>query len=186
LGLPDDWDIPASWLEGEFISEPDSNFKTEPSNQKMKNPEVKILGDYSKAPPEEFWNSFLHSPIPEEVSTGINVDRLEYHLANKSAMLTEQQKLRGERIIYSLRNGASSLQKVRLPPVMVPNANSTVRAGPAVTDTVATWIKCGFAVGPFSEPPLKNFRVNSLVAIDNGVKVRPIFFGCVTATGVLF
>jgi hypothetical protein len=42
-----------------------------------------------------------------------------------------------------------------------------------VTDTVATWIKCGFAVGPFDEPPLKNFRVNSLVAIDNGVKVRP-------------
>jgi hypothetical protein len=140
----------------------------------MKNPEIKILNDYSKVPPAEFWSTFPNSPIPEEVSTGINVDRLEYHLANKAEVLTEQQRLRGERIVYSLRNGASNLQKSRLPPVMVPNANSTVRAGPAVTDTVATWIKCGFAVGPFDEPPLKNFRVNSLVAIDNGVKVRPI------------
>jgi hypothetical protein len=31
---------------------------------------------------------------------------------------------------------------------------------------VAHWVKKGYASGPFSEPPLKRFRANAILAID--------------------
>jgi hypothetical protein len=43
-----------------------------------------------------------------------------------------------------------------------------------MADTVASWIKAGYAAGPFDEPPTQEFRVNSLMAVDQGKKIRPI------------
>jgi hypothetical protein len=57
------------------------------------------------------------------------------------------------------------------------NAPNTLVHGAEVTDTVATWIKEKFVSGPFAEPPTENFRVNSLMAIDQGVKIRPVLNG---------
>jgi hypothetical protein len=41
-----------------------------------------------------------------------------------------------------------------------------------VVDTVASWVKKGFVAGPFDYPPLPQFRVNPLMAVDQGEKVR--------------
>ncbi len=43
-----------------------------------------------------------------------------------------------------------------------------------MTDTLADWIRKGFVAGPFSEPPLKKFRSNPLMAVVQKTKVRPI------------
>jgi hypothetical protein len=43
-----------------------------------------------------------------------------------------------------------------------------------VADTIATWVKKGFVSGPFREPPLPKFRINCLMAVNQGTKVRPI------------
>jgi hypothetical protein len=44
--------------------------------------------------------------------------------------------------------------------------------GEQVADTIANWVKNGFVAGPFDQPPLPNFRVNPLLAVDQGEKVR--------------
>ena len=43
-----------------------------------------------------------------------------------------------------------------------------------MTDNVAHWVKQGFVRGPFSKPPLKNFRINPLMAAIQKDKIRPI------------
>ena len=39
---------------------------------------------------------------------------------------------------------------------------------------IVSWVKKGFVSGPFSEPPLNKFRANSLMAVKQSTKVRPI------------
>jgi hypothetical protein len=82
-----------------------------------------------------------------------------------------------ERISKSLDNlekGAPLAQKDPLPSCFVPNADSAYKYGESVTETVASWVTKKFVSGPFDGPPLKNFRVNPLAAIDQGSKIRPI------------
>ena len=54
------------------------------------------------------------------------------------------------------------------------NAESALKNGAQITDNIVTWVKKDFAAGPFDEPPLKNFRVNPLMAVVQPGKVRPI------------
>jgi hypothetical protein len=61
-----------------------------------------------------------------------------------------------------------------LPACYNKNTSSTYLHGEAVVDTVATWVKNGFAAGPFDAPPLPGFRTNCLMAVDQGLKIRPI------------
>ena len=89
-------------------------------------------------------------------------------------MLTECQILRAMRCVDSLKFGADSCQKTPLPPCKTLNASNTVKFGPEITDTVAAWSFKKFLAGPFDTPPLDNFRVNPLMAIDQGTKIRPV------------
>jgi hypothetical protein len=43
-----------------------------------------------------------------------------------------------------------------------------------VTDSLASWLKKGFAAGPFDFPPFPKFRSNALLAIHQGEKVRTV------------
>ena len=61
-----------------------------------------------------------------------------------------------------------------LPAVSCKNASTTFQYDETITDNIATWVKEGFAAGPFSEPPLKKFRVNSILATKQNDKVRTI------------
>ena len=58
------------------------------------------------------------------------------------------------RAIDALKNGADACQNEKLPPCIQLNAKSTIQFGEAVTDTVGTWVKKGFAAGPFDAPLL--------------------------------
>ena len=41
-----------------------------------------------------------------------------------------------------------------------------------MTDTIGVWVKKKFASGPFDSPPLANFRVNPLIAVEQNGKIR--------------
>jgi hypothetical protein len=56
---------------------------------------------------------------------------------------------------------------------MCKNAKSALKNGKEVTDMLGFFVKSGYVAGPFSSPPLKDFRVNSLLAVEQDTKVRP-------------
>lgn len=88
--------------------------------------------------------------------------------------LTIHQILRAKKCISYLRSGAPAFQIKELPPIFCKNVPSTAKHGQLVTDTIAVWIKKGFASGPFESPPLAPFRVNPLIAVEQHGKVRPV------------
>ena len=133
------------------------------------------LKDYKGKAPKEFWEIFPKSDLPKEPSTGVNVRNLEKMLEEEKEHLLSQQLARGARVCKNLREGASACQKE--PPLgseHVKHAKSTFLYGEVITDNVATWVKEGFVAGPFDEPPTKKFRSNSILAVKQGEKVRPV------------
>ena len=172
LGIPSDWSKIDLWLNFKppisvkvFVATPLS---------KLKNPEIPILKSYSKAPPESFWSKFPKKNLTTIVETPINVGKLESLVEENSKKLTSSQLLRAAKCIRSLREGASSYQKGPLPSIFQKNAPSAEKYGELMTDTIASWVKKGFVSGPFAQPPLKNFRVNPLMAIEQHGKIRPV------------
>jgi hypothetical protein len=55
---------------------------------------------------------------------------------------------------------------------MVKNSRAAITHGAQVTDSIACWIKKGFVAGPFKSPPFSNFRLNSILAVEQPDKVR--------------
>ncbi len=88
--------------------------------------------------------------------------------------LTDAQRIRANTVTQNLLNGAPAFQKTNLPSCSIENANITKKFGREISDAVAHWIKEGFACGPFDQPPLDNFRVNSILAVPQEGKVRPV------------
>jgi hypothetical protein len=172
MGLPTLWGRITRWLEFNGII-PHTEDSVDRSFVK-KCPEVLTRGDYSKAPDAGFWKTFPTCSLPEKAFSRIFVEKLEEKLTKRKDLLLECDCKRGVRCIKNLREGAEAFQKTVLPPCFVANAPSAIRHGVEVTDAIACWVKAGFAAGPFDSPPLENFRVNSLIAIPQGPKVRPV------------
>ena len=141
---------------------------------KIKNPEVMKLSSYEDAPPANFWDSFPSFDVPSEISQKIDVDALEDLVKSQEQFLTCYEISRAQTCCNNLRFGADSFQKSYLPPCTVKNAKNSIIFGEQITDTIASWIKKEFVAGPFDSPPLKDFRVNSILAVDQGVKIRPV------------
>ena len=132
------------------------------------------LSDYSVAPPEVFWDTFPKNSLPEVISSSIDVEQFKKLIRDNSTLLTECEIVRGESCINSLLNGADSAQNNVLPACHCANAKSSTENGPEVTDEIANWCKKKYIAGPFKYPPLPMFRVNSLMAIVQPNKVRPV------------
>jgi hypothetical protein len=88
--------------------------------------------------------------------------------------MTVAEQKRAAQSIKDLQCGAKSFQRTVLPACHIPNASNIENFGKEVSDTVASWVKKGFAAGPFTSPPCKNFRVNRVLAIQQNEKVRPV------------
>jgi len=141
---------------------------------KRKCEDIPILADYTVDPPESFWRNFPSCELPKTVEHTIDVNALENLLQEFESKLTYFEMQRAVRCVNSCKVGAPSFQKTYLPPCQVKNAKVTYNYGPEITDTIAIWTIKGFLAGPFDSPPLKDFRVNGLKAIDHGEKVRPV------------
>jgi len=172
MGLPSLWSTVEGWL----------NFKgpigprpvLEPSTIKIKCPELPTLSSYSNGAGPDFWKIFPYNDLPNVASTRLCPKALAKLLSSASPLLTPVQYNRGLKVVNYLTNGAPSCQKSPpLPPVCNKNARSAIVHGKAVTDMVGFFVKSGFVAGPFNSPPLKDFRVNSLIAVEQDTKVRP-------------
>jgi hypothetical protein len=99
---------------------------------------------------------------------------LQKEILNRSSKLTLSEKLRAKKVIFSLKKGAPSIQGSYLPSCFLKNADSAVQHGRILTDILASWVEKDFICGPFKDPPFKDFRVNSLLAIEQPSKIRPV------------
>jgi hypothetical protein len=170
LGLPDDWSRVKKWLNNTVYCFRASQ-QIIPERVK-KCPEVPTLQNYNVPPPKEFWLSFPKNGLPKTPKTCVNVPVLEEKIRQVQHSLTWAQLRRAEKCVDSLMTGGGAGQRFPLPPCYQKNAQSTVKFGEEVVDTVASWVKKGFVAGPFDYPPLPQFRVNPLMAVDQVEKVR--------------
>ena len=132
------------------------------------------MENYEGLPPKDFWKVFPSRPLPAKIEHSVNVVALESLVEEKRDKLSIAEKERAKKCISNFKLGADSFQKTALPSCFVPNSEDTVKYGEQITDTIALWTKKGFVAGPFESPPLSDFRVNPLMAIDQGEKIRPV------------
>jgi hypothetical protein len=137
-------------------------------------PKNPVLEDYRSDPGEGFWKKFPVCNLPEKAMSPTVIGALKAKIVENSSAMLSSEIERGEKVIENLKNGASFFQKGPLPSCYVDNTASTFKNGESVTDVVASWVKAGFAAGPFPDPLMPGFRVNSLAAIPQGEKVRSV------------
>lgn len=142
---------------------------------KVKSPEIEKLQSYVSGAPQAFWEKFPSKELPTVAECEVNVKKLEELIYESKCKFTAAELNRAQRCVENFKNGAGSSQMD--PPLggnFSKNAKSAEKHGYYITDTVATWLKKGYIAGPFDQPPVKDFRVNSLSAIEQGEKVRPV------------
>jgi len=171
MGVPEDWDRIYSWIRHDtvVISEP----HTVNRDFKRKCEEIPILANYAVAPLDFFWKYFPSKPLPSVLETALDVNKFK-ELSKTCINWFYAQIKRASTVIHNLTHGAPTHQMLELPSLDDRNCPSAIEYGKEVTDCVATWVKSGFAAGPFVTPPLKKFRCNSLMAVPQDNKVRPV------------
>jgi hypothetical protein len=132
------------------------------------------LTDYVAEPPKGFWDSFPSRKLPTKPSTRINVPVLKKMSSISGKQWTMHQKAGAYRTISALEEGAPAYQSRYLRPMLLSNAPSVLEFGNIFTSTLQEWIEKGFVAGPFVNPPVPDFRANSLMAEAQKDKVRPI------------
>jgi len=173
MGITRNWSYVKEWISSEPVFEVSSTDKSQVL--KLKCPEIEILKDYRAPPPEAFWKKFPKKDIPSKAESSVKWQILASEIMKRKSVLSSMSYRRGMRAVSYLRTGASSHQKE--PPltnVVVKNSETAYTYGKEVTDSIAHWIKSGFASGPFNHPPLDNFRVNSIAALPQDGKARTI------------
>jgi len=171
-GLPADWSRVRNWLFGKTVITTDE----EPSADSFvsKWPQIPILQDYSVKPNETFREHFPKKQLPLKPESNIDASKLNARIESVKHKMTSHQYLRSKKAVAYLERGAPSFQTEVLPSCFVKNALCAVKHGQQVTECIATWIKDGFAAGPFDCPPVQSFRVNPIIAIVQPGKVRPV------------
>ena len=168
LGLPADWESVARWIKKPFIF----GYPTQPIYEK-KTTEWDNM-DFSKKAPAEFWKKFPSRPLPECPQTRVNIDALKSLVAEASGHFNMHQKDAAAETIGNLAEGAPAYQSVFLKGGLMRNAFSVQRHGATFTKVLQGWISEGFVAGPFKSPPVSEFRSNSLMAVEQKGKIRPI------------
>ena len=172
LGLPTKWAIILGWLTAVPGKTPATGEDawTEPV---LKNPEIPTLPSYQKAPSNTFWNYFPSSKRYKRKSNNINIKMLEKFVQRCWFSWTLPERIVAKKALQRLKGAAVKLTH-HLPSLFAKNAKSAILNGKWMTDTIATWIKRGYVMGPFAAPPFKLFRVNPLMAAIQPGKIRPI------------
>jgi hypothetical protein len=169
LGLPENWERTVRWLRNKRARKEETPDPV-PEKKQRANPEVPILHKYDGPAPDSIWKSFPKADLPKAVTTKVNTVALEKKVEESKCKMLPYQFARAKKALDFLKNGAPAYQKTVLPACKVSNTPSTSQYGLEVADTIATWVKKGFVSGPFREPPLPKFRINCLMAVNQGTK----------------
>jgi hypothetical protein len=169
LGLPDLWSRVESWLNTEEKTViKDVIF----SEIVRKNPEIPVLNDYRIKAEKSFWEKFPSKNLPSKPTTKIDVIKLEEKITESKAKLNNSSWNRAKKCLNSLKYGGPSFQSSYLPSCTVRNSTAAFENGKEITDSICTWVKKGYVSGPFSSPPLKDFRTNPILAVPQPGKFR--------------
>jgi hypothetical protein len=169
LGLPESWPRVERWLNGVDVVKPVPETYVPRVGKKNWG-----LSDYVNEPPKGFWDAYPSRQLPKKPCTRINVPVLKKMCNGLNKQWTVHQKKGADRVISALENGAPAYQSSYLRPMLLSNAPSVLEYGNIFTSTLSEWIDKGFVAGPFLNPPVKDFRANSLMAEAQKDKVRPI------------
>ena len=132
---------------------------------KPKQPNVKILANYSTFPGPDFWktgvgmgnfpsNRNIHGKSPFKM----NADEIE-ELANRVDLPAKRLV---KEVCNDIRHGCDlKVDANKCKPTVSKNAPSAIKDGMKVTDALADWVASGIAAGPFKSAP-KNCVVNSI------------------------
>jgi hypothetical protein len=171
LGLPDDWETIASWLD-ETKDIPNC---VESSSESfvLKNTEIPVLENYAENPDLQFWKCFPTN-YPTGLCKKVNTEKFEGYvnkhwekwvLPKKKVALDALRNLKGKNEVKFVK---------RLGPLSESNARSAIKNGRYITDSIVNWVKAGFVAGPYTKNPFPLFRVNPLMAAEQKTKVRLI------------
>jgi hypothetical protein len=170
LGLPDNWATVHFWLTGSTSAPATESPNSTPKPKRF--PNIPKLSDYSRNPLEAFWKNFPFNPIPAQPETKIIIANLEKIIDNNEHLMLKSELNRAKKCGEYLSSGAPSFQSAWTTGCAVPNSTMAFIHGPSVTDTIASWVEKKFVAGPFSTPPVPNFRANSILAVPQASKTR--------------
>jgi hypothetical protein len=171
LGLPAAWLTIFGWLTSSAASY--STPEDEPEVIVRKNPEVPILTDYASAPPVSFWQYIPFRQLPMQAQTPVDVSVFRHYVTQALPTWPFFKRVRAMKALDQLEHGAQAALVNVLHTNFSPNMRSAFDHGPFITDNIVSWLKAGFVCGPFSYPPLPNFRTNPLKAVEQHDKIRP-------------
>jgi hypothetical protein len=158
------------WL---FASSPTAP-TSEPTRKEgpLKNPNIPRLDTYGGQGSTEFWKQFPFNDIPSRPETKIITANLRKVILEKSRKLLKSELDRAMRCLEYLEIGGPAFQKEPIGPCIVRNSKKSLELGASVTDTIASWVTKKSVAGPFTNPPLAKFRVNSILAVPQPTKTR--------------
>ena len=142
---------------------------------KIKCPELPKLDNYEKTPNEKFWESFpsntdlncFHTPVKTEILEKL-IDKCKKHW-------TIHEKRIANKTLRDLKTGTTSKFKTSpVPCKNVTNGGSSIFFGQLITDSVASWVKKKFILGPFKNKPFEDICISPMIAQKQKSKVRPI------------
>ena len=166
------WSTINAWIHGTQPIPFPSAHQYKPSSKKC--PDIPVLPSYKFPPPEDFWLSFPHQPLPKKPTSPVNPATLEAELSAISHTLSRSQLARAAAAVQELKHGAKTPLTAVLPPLREPNTPSAAVHGEIFTDNLAFWIRKGFVAGPFTYPPSAGTRCNSMIAVEQKGKIRII------------
>jgi hypothetical protein len=87
---------------------------------------------------------------------------------------TSEEKTKAKMAISNLKYGAPANQLEKLPATKQKNAPSAYENADEFTEALRGWVEGGVVAGPFTAPPVNEFRANCLMAVVKKNKVRPV------------
>jgi hypothetical protein len=173
LGLPHNWSQVMSWQfsSKKMDTTPHERAKTLKIFSK-KFPEIPTLKQYGTGASKNFWDEFPSNPISLTPETRIDIKALKEVFEDRKIFLLKSEQNRAVKCIDYLEMGGPAFQITPLGSCHVKNSKAAIQHGEEVTDTIAAWITKKFVAGPFDNPPLPNFRANSILAIPQTNKTR--------------
>jgi hypothetical protein len=139
LGLPDDWATIQFWITGTSSAPATESPISNPKPKLF--PDIPVLSDYSKNPPETFWVNFPFNPIPAQPETKIITANLEKIIENNKHLMLNSELNRAKKCMEYLSSGAPSFQSAWIPGCAVQNSTMAFLHGHSVTDTIASWVE---------------------------------------------
>jgi len=168
LGYPEDWKEIETWTRTQF------NFGPPITPEYVRSEKRFDKINFAKKQPPQFWSQFQKNDLPKKPNTRIRTSQLRKEIEGAQKKWTCHQQKDAATALKNLEEGAPACQKTKLKGATLRNAASAYQFGPEVMATLEKWLQEKYLAGPFLEPPIADFRANSMMAIEQHGKVRLI------------